>query len=69
MMLTVNSHACILNSTNNHLCNRRIPIHPLSLCTGFIEPRLSSSRIRQGHCPNLRIGGYAKRKWSRHQLA
>ena len=55
MMLKVNSHPRILNATNNHPYNRRIGIHRLSICTAFIEQRLSSSRIRQGHCSNLGI--------------
>jgi hypothetical protein len=39
-MLHANSHARILNATNNYPCNRRIGIHRLSLCTAFIEPHL-----------------------------
>ena len=39
-MLNSNSHARILNATNNYPCNRRIGIHRLSLCTAFIEPHL-----------------------------
>ena len=44
MILDLNIDAGNLDATNNHSCDRRIRIHRLSLCTGFIEPRLSGSR-------------------------